>query len=63
MKLPVDVRVTRQRRSKEGFYALINGLRLWHKTRGKAVGSIRAMLELQRLQVVTVRQYAARRKQ
>lgn len=58
----VPVRITNTRRCPEGFYLLVNGSRIHFKTRSAAIASIDAVLQLQRLQVVTVREYAARKK-
>lgn len=60
MKFTVDVRVCRQHRAKLGFYAVINGKRIYFRRHADAVGAIRAVLDMQRLQVCTVDQYAAR---
>lgn len=62
MKFSIEVPVCRQRRSKEGFYLLINGMRIHHRKRSSAIDSARALLDMQRMQIVTVRQYAARKK-
>lgn len=62
MKIPVCIRVARQSRSPEGFYALINGQRLHFLRKSDALAAIVSLLEMQRLQVVTVRQYAARQR-
>ncbi len=59
---PVSIRVTRTSRCMEGFYALINGHRIWSKTRAGALESCEAILRLQRLQVVTFREYHQRHK-
>jgi hypothetical protein len=53
----ISVRVTRKTKCNEGFYALINGARLWFKTRRAAFGACLSVLELQRLQVVTAREF------
>lgn len=60
MTFTVSVRVCRQHRARFGFYALINGQRLHFRRHADAVAAIRSVLEMQRLQVVTVDQYAAR---
>jgi hypothetical protein len=57
----VRVRVTRTRKCKEGFYILINGVRLHHLTRRSAIENLQSFLELQRFQIVTVREYARRK--
>ena len=56
----VSVRVTRTRRCKEGFYALINGKRIRFNRRTDAFHAIVDLLRMQRFQVVTVREYARR---
>jgi hypothetical protein len=60
MKIILEMPVCRQRRAKEGFYLLVNGKRLHFKRRGDAIASAQSLLDMQRLQVVTVRQFAAR---
>lgn len=62
MKFTIEIPVTRLKRCPEGYYALINGSRLHFLARSKAIDGIRAFLSLQRIQVVTVRQYAKRNK-
>jgi len=61
MRLTVNMPVTRQRRAKEGFYLLVNGKRLHFKRRGDAIGAAQDLLDMQRLQVVTVKQFARRK--
>lgn len=58
----LPVRITRTKRCPEGFYLLCNGQRIHFKKRSAAIESIDAILALQRIQVVTVREYAERRK-
>jgi len=59
--IPIQVRrVTRTKRCKEGFYALVNGQRIRFKRRSDAFQSIVALLKMQRFQVVSVREYARR---
>ncbi len=59
MTFTIHARVCRQHRCRLGFYALVNGQRLHFKRHADAVAAIRAVLEMQRLQVVTVDQFAA----
>ena len=59
-KIAISVRVTRSRRCKEGFYALINGKRIRFNRRTDAFHAIVELLRMQRFQVVTVREYARR---
>ena len=56
----VPVRVTRTRKCREGFYLIINGKRLRYATRALALEEVRGFIELQKLQVCTVREFAAR---
>ena len=56
----VSVRVTRTKRCPEGFYAIINRVRIRFKRRADALQSIVDLLRMQRLQVVSVREYARR---
>lgn len=58
----VPVRITRTRRCAEGFYLLVNGTRIHFKSRAAAIEGADALLQMQRIQVVSVREFAARRK-
>ena len=58
----IPVRLTQTRRCSEGFYLLINGSRMHFKTRALAVEAIDSILSFQKIQVVSVREYADRRK-
>lgn len=58
----VPVRITRTHKCAEGFYLLVNGSRIRYGTKAAALRAIDALLSLQRIQVVTVREYAARKK-
>ena len=58
----VPVRITRTKRCAEGFYLLVNGARLRFCTRKAAIEAIDGILLLNRIQVVSVREYAAARK-
>ena len=58
----IPLRITRTERSDEGFYLLINGSRLWHPTKARARAAFQAFLDMQAFQIVTVREYARRRK-
>lgn len=60
MRVLINIPVCRQVRSLRGFYALINGQRLHFKRRADAIAAVQAVLDMQRLQVVTVDQFAAR---
>ena len=60
MQFAINVRVTRKKRSPEGFYAIFNGKRIRFNTKPLALSAVDSFLQLQRIQVVTVRQYAAR---
>jgi len=62
MEFIIHVPVCRQSRSPEGFYVLVNGQRIHFKRKMSALDSVASLLEMQRLQVVTVRQYAARQR-
>jgi hypothetical protein len=56
----VNVRITHTRRCAEGFYLLVNGQRLRFATRRLAMEAIPGILLLQRIQVVSVREYRDR---
>jgi hypothetical protein len=58
----IPLRITRTRRSDDGFYLLINGSRLWHPTLARARAAFQAFLSLQSFQILTVREYGRRRK-
>jgi len=62
MTIPFTLRCTGKRKCRDGFYLLVNGQRLWFKNRAAAVGSAVAILHLQRMQVLTVREYAKQKK-
>lgn len=57
----VRVRVTRTSKCKEGFYVLFNGARIHQRTRRGAIGTVQSFLDLQRFQIVTVREFARRK--
>jgi hypothetical protein len=63
MKRPfkISVRVTSQEKCQFGFYLLINGSRLRFSTKAKAIAGVRAFLEMQRIQVVSVSEYSRRK--
>jgi hypothetical protein len=52
--------MTNTRASDAGFYLVINGSRLWHKTRPQATAAFQAFLSMQSFQILTVREYARR---
>jgi hypothetical protein len=58
MNLTLQVRVTRKARCREGFYLLINGSRLRYTRKALALAELRAWLKLQRVRILTVREYA-----
>lgn len=58
----VNVRITRTKKCREGFYVLFNGSRIRYLTRALAIQAVDAILSLQKIQVVTVREFAARQK-
>lgn len=58
----VPIRITLTRRCPEGFYLVVNGSRLWFKRRSAAIAAIDSVLALQRIQVVSLREFAARKK-
>lgn len=60
MRFKVSVRVTRTRKCREGFYLLLNGQRLRVATRALAIEQVRGFLDLQRIQILTVREYQRR---
>lgn len=58
----LPVRITRTKKCREGFYVIVNGTRIHHANKATALASLEAILSLQRIQIVTVREFAARRK-
>ena len=56
----VPVRITRAKRCREGFYLVINRSRLHFKRKSDALAAIDSLLSIQRIQVVTVREYVER---
>lgn len=58
----VPVRITRTARCPEGFFLLVNNSRLRFPTKKAALAAIDSVLSLQKIQVVSVREYADRRK-
>lgn len=56
----IPVRITRTVRCPEGFYLIINGSRIHFRTKSAALASVDAFLSLQKIQIVSVREYAAR---
>jgi hypothetical protein len=60
MTYPFIVRVTRKSKCREGFYLVINGQRIRYKTKALALAEVEGWLKLQRVQIVTVRDYAER---
>lgn len=59
--IPVNVRITRKTKCKEGFYLLFNGQRIHFRFKKSAVDALNSLLGIQKFQIVTVREYAARR--
>lgn len=60
--IPVNVRITRKTKCKEGFYLLFNGQRIHFKFKWAALGALNSLMSMQKFQVVTVREFAARNK-
>jgi hypothetical protein len=60
MTVELKVRCTRKSRCREGFYLIINGERLRFKSRSAALSNMLDWLKVQRVQVVTVREFAER---
>ena len=58
----IPLRITQTKRCPEGFYLFVNGERIWFKTRRQALQGLEGVLALQRFQILTVREYAARKK-
>jgi len=56
------VRITRTQKCREGFYLLVNGSRTRHSNKAKALDALKAILSMQRIQILTVREFAARQK-
>jgi hypothetical protein len=57
MNFLISVRVTRAKKCREGFYVIFNGTRIRFSNKKDALQAVNAFLALQRLQVVTVREY------
>lgn len=57
----IRLRVTQTKRCREGFYLLVNGKRVWFKTRRLALQGLEGFLALQRFQILTLREYSARK--
>jgi len=60
MNIPFHVRTTRTKRCAEGFYLIINGHRLRFKNKASAVAACLDWLGIQRVQIVSVREFANR---
>ena len=60
MNIPFKVRVTRTRRSDQGFYLIVNGKRIFYKTKALAMQEAQAIVAMNRMQIITVRQFAKR---
>jgi hypothetical protein len=60
MKFTINVRVTRAKRCRDGFYLICNGSRIRFSTRRAALEAVDGLIMLQTFQVVTVREYAER---
>jgi len=60
MKYALNVRVTRKRKCREGFYLIVNGSRLRFRNKALALAEVQGWINLQRVQVVTVREFAER---
>ena len=60
MRYALKVRVTRKKRCRDGFYLLVNGSRVRYATKALALAEIENWLNLQRVQIVTVREYTER---
>lgn len=60
MNFAIPVRVTQAKRCREGFYVLINGERIRKATRKLALAEVRGFLALQKIQIVSVREYVER---
>lgn len=58
--VPLRVRLTRRKRCRDGFYLVINGTRIRHKARQLAMDSLYAWLRLQKVEIVTVREFVDR---
>ena len=53
----VPVRITRATKCREGFYVIVNGQRVRLAKKALALDYVDALLSMQRIQVVTVREY------
>src|SRR5436190_697502 len=62
MTFQIPVRVTRTAKCQEGFYLLINGSRLRFRNKRGAIDAVRSLLALQRIQILTVREFAHRKR-
>ncbi len=58
MKVSIQVRVTRRKRCRAGFYLLIAGERYWSSTRSGAVGMAIRVFDGIKVQVCTVDEFS-----
>lgn len=58
----LPVRITKTKKCREGFYLLVNGERIHFKNKAGALAGLDAILQLQRFQIVSVRELAAGKK-
>jgi phage terminase large subunit len=59
----VPVRITRAKRCREGFYVIVNGQRVRLATKALALEWVDSLLSMQRIQVMTVREYVEAHRQ
>ncbi len=60
MTVALTVRCTGKVKCREGFYLMINGERLRFKSKAAAISNMLDWLKVQRVQIVTVREFAER---
>jgi len=60
MTVKLNVRVTSTSKCREGFYLIMNGQRIRFTRRRHALESAIDWLKVQKIQIVTVKEYAAR---
>lgn len=54
----IPVRITLTKKCREGFYLIVNGSRIRFATKALAVAALKSVLQLQRFQIVSVRELA-----
>jgi hypothetical protein len=62
VKFWLPVRITQAKRCREGFYLVVNGSRIRFPTHAQAISAAQHWVKLQRVQIVSLRDYARRLK-